>query len=108
MSETERAGTCPLSQKDLLAKYFMQHRCYLLDVASYLDRFDRARVQDAGDDFRYQTFRRCLELLADGQPNRTERLLMLLSDPRVDLLEERDQQSADGASAYAAEEMAAR
>ena len=101
MSDTEKTSSCLLSQKELLDKYFMQHRCFLLDVASYLDRLDRAEVKDGQDDFRYQTFMRCLKALAEEDEGRVKKLLMLLSDPRTDLLEERDQQNADGASAYA-------
>jgi hypothetical protein len=102
MSDSSGNETCPLTQKELIEKYFMQHRCFLLDVASFLDRLDRARVKDAENDFRYTTFKRCLEALAEEDSNRTQKLLMLLSDPRTDLLEERDKQNAEGASPHAA------
>ncbi|MBA2447808.1 MAG: hypothetical protein H0V51_07270, partial [Chloroflexi bacterium] len=45
-------GTCPLSQRQLLEEYFIEHRTKILDLAAFLDRLDRAREQDAGDDFR--------------------------------------------------------
>ena len=101
---TIEPGKCPLTQKQLIDKFFMEARSQVLDVAAFLDRLDRSRGDEgAADDFRYQALMRsiaCLsEDLTDGA--RVDRILMLLSDPRTDLLEERDQQQADGASEHA-------
>ena len=41
------AGTSPLSQRELIAEYFMEHRVQVLELAAFLDRLDRARELDA-------------------------------------------------------------
>ena len=93
----EGNGKCPMTQKELLDHHFMENRSHLLDVAAFLDRMDRAVKQNGTDDFRFTAFKQCLADLQSEAPYRTDRLLMMLSDPRSDLLEERDKQSADGA-----------
>ena len=45
-------GTSPLTQRELIAEYFMEHRVQVLELAAFLDRLDRAREVDADDDFR--------------------------------------------------------
>ncbi|MDA0321709.1 MAG: hypothetical protein O2923_03195 [Verrucomicrobia bacterium] len=92
------SGSCPLSQREIIEKYFMENRSKILDIAAFLDRLDRATEKNAEDDFRYNAFRAALErLLADG-PARVKDIQMLLSDPNTELLDERDQQHADGAN----------
>ncbi len=91
------ANTCPLSQKELIEKYFMEHRTKILDIAAFLDRLDRAVEANAQDDFRYTSFRQALEVLTGSGPGRVEEVQMILSDRSTELLEERDQQSAYGA-----------
>ena len=97
----EGDGECPMTQRELLDRYFMENRSHLLDVAAFLDRMDRATDRNAEEDFRFNAFKRCLEELQSDEPFRANRLLMMLSDPRSDLLEERDKQNADGASPFA-------
>jgi len=92
-------GTCPLSQKQLLDEYFMEHRAQILAVAAFLDRLERSRTQDAEHDFRLRAFRAALDVLTTTEGDRVKRIQMLLSDQDVRLLEERDQQNAFGASA---------
>ena len=36
-------GTSPLTQRELIAEYFMEHRVQVLELAAFLDRLDRAR-----------------------------------------------------------------
>ena len=92
------AGTCPLTQKQLVEEYFIEHRTKILDIAAFLDRLDRAEVRDAEDDFRLRAFSRALEALqASSGPTRMREVQMLLSDPRTDLLNELDRKSAFGA-----------
>lgn len=96
---TTLAGTCPLSQRELIEQYFVEHRTMLLDIAAFLDRLDRARELDSDDDFRLVAFRQALEVLTadtDGS-TRMQRIQMLLSDPRSELLPELDRKSAFGA-----------
>ena len=91
------AGTSPLTQRALIAEYFMEHRVQVLELAAFLDRLDRARVIDASDDFRLRSIRQALAVLVDGQGERVRRVQMIFSDPRSELLEELDQKSAKGA-----------
>ena len=87
-------GTSPLTQQELIAEYFMEHRVQVLELAAFLDRLDRAREIDADDDFRLRSIR---EALVDGSGQRVQRVQMIFSDPRSELLEELDQKSAKGA-----------
>ena len=96
-------GTCPRTQKELIELEFIEHRTKILDIAAFLDRFDRASARDGEDDFRIVAFREALAALApaSGSPaegGRVERIQMLLSDLRSELLDERDQQNAFGAA----------
>jgi hypothetical protein len=90
-------GTSPLTQRELIAEYFMEHRVQVLELAAFLDRLDRARDIDADDDFRLRSIRAALAVLVDGDGERVQRVQMIFSDPRSELLEELDTQSAKGA-----------
>jgi len=91
-------GTCPLSQRQLVEEYFIEHRTKILDIAAFLDRFDRAGANDAEDDFRMLAFRKALKaLMSEDGPHRMREVQMLLSDPRTDLLHQLDRKSAFGA-----------
>lgn len=91
-------NSCPLSQREIIDTYFMENRSRILDVAAFLDRLERAREKDAEDDFRYRALREALNALVGDSATRTKDIQMLLSDPNTDLLDERDQQNADGAA----------
>lgn len=91
-------GSCPLGQKDLIDRYFMEHRNQVLAIAAFLDRMDRSAAQDAGDEFRFVALKRAIRELTSGDFGRTERVQLMLSDLDTSLLEERDQQGAYGAS----------
>ncbi|HEY3058351.1 MAG TPA: hypothetical protein VGL99_05190 [Chloroflexota bacterium] len=98
MATSPSAGECPLSQQQLIDEYFIEHRTKVLDIAAFLDRFDRATARDAEDDFRIKAFRNALAALLDTEgPTRMHAVQMLLSDPRSDLLPELDRKSAFGA-----------
>ena len=90
-------GTSPLTQRELIAEYFMEHRVQVLELAAFLDRLDRAREIDADDDFRLRSIRKALAALVDGDGDRVQRVQMIFSDPRSELLDELDQKSAKGA-----------
>ena len=96
-TDAARAGTSPLTQRELIAEYFMEHRVHVLELAAFLDRLERARELDAEDDFRLRSIRAALVTLADTEGDRVQRVQMLFSDPRSELLEELDQKSAKGA-----------
>jgi hypothetical protein len=94
----ERPGSCPLSQRQLVEEYFIEHRTKVLDIAAFLDRFDRAATRDAEHDFRMVALRKALgALVDDAGTNRMQAVQMLLSDPRTDLLDQLDRKSAFGA-----------
>ena len=101
MSDTQ--GKSPLTQKQLLDLLFMEHRNDLIEIAAFLDRLDRAAERDAESDFRLNAFRTALQTLLDAKPDRVTRVQIQLSDPRTELLEERDKQQADGASPHTGE-----
>jgi hypothetical protein len=91
------AGTSPLTQRELIDEYFMEERVKVIDLAAFLDRLDRAREIDADDDFRLRSIRDALTVLAGEEGNRVQRVQMIFSDPRTELLDELDQKSAKGA-----------
>lgn len=92
-----RTGTGPLTQRELIDEYFMEHRVQVLDLAAFLDRLERARELDAEGDFRLRSIRDALAVLTDGAGDRVQRAQMIFSDPRTELLDELDQKSAKGA-----------
>ena len=91
------AGTSPLTQSELVDRYFMEHRVQVLDLAAFLDRVERARELDAEDDFRMRSLREAMALLSDGEGDRVQRIQMIFSDPSTELLPSLDQKSAKGA-----------
>jgi len=88
-----------MTERELVEEYFIEHRTKILDIAAFLDRFDRAAASDADDDFRMVAFRKALQALVTtgGAETRMREVQMLLSDPRTDLLPELDRKSAFGA-----------
>ena len=92
------AVSCPLTQRQLIDEYFMEHRTKVLDIAAFLDRLDRAAARDAEDDFRYVAFRETLRELTSGTPGRVERAQMILSDRTTEPLPQLDRKAAYGAS----------
>ncbi len=91
------AGTCPLTQRQLIDEYFMEHRVQVLELAAFLDRLERARELDAQDDFRLRAIRDALTVVAGDGGARVERVQMVFSDPSTDLLDALDQKAAKGA-----------
>jgi hypothetical protein len=93
----KHARTCPMTQKELVNEYFMEYRNQVIAIAAFLDRMDRSVELNAEDDFRIVALRKALQVLCTDGPERVERIQMLLSDPNLSLLEERDRQNAFGA-----------
>lgn len=97
---THAGATGPLTRAQVVDAYFMEHRARVLDVAAFLDRLDRAQPgagEPLGDDFRVAAFRRAVALLGDGKPERTRRVLELLSDPSTEPIASAPTKGATGA-----------
>ena len=77
---TNNQPTSPAPRSKVVELYFLEHRAKLIDIASFLDRVDRAPADGDGTDFRVEAFRRALAILDDGKPQRARRVLELLSD----------------------------
>jgi len=67
----------PLSAAKTFEGEFLGMRCRLIELAAALDRIDRAG--GVGDEPRLLQIRESLKLLADGGPNRAERVQMVFS-----------------------------
>ncbi|SMB77700.1 hypothetical protein [Deinococcus hopiensis] len=92
-----RDGKTVLPQRGLLEKYYMETRNHLLELAAFLDRLDRAALQDAQDDERLLALRRGLKVLTREEGGRVKDIQMTLSDQDFRILEIRDRQNAVGA-----------
>lgn len=77
--------SCPQTREQVINMYFLEHRARLLDVAAFLDRIDRAQPASDAVDFREAAFKKAVEILLDGQPQRAKRVLDLLSDESVEI-----------------------
>lgn len=75
-----------MDRSTVIDTYFMEHRAKIIDIAAFLDRYDRAAdgPAEGDEDFRMRAFRDALALLTDGQTNRAARVLDLLSDHTTD------------------------
>lgn len=71
-----------LTRQQVADQYFIEHRAKLLDLASFLDRVERA-PGDAND-VRLDVFRRAIEVLLDGEGDRARRVLEIMSDPTTE------------------------
>ena len=82
------SSTCPMSCKQTINAYFMEHRAKLLDIAAFLDRIDRSAAEaNAPVDFRMTAFREALGVLSDSKPHRAKRVLEVFSDPSGEPIE---------------------
>ena len=68
----------PLDAAEVLNREFLEIRARLLHIAASLDRLDRAEGELKGDP-RPELIRRALEILADTQPERAEKIQLLFS-----------------------------
>ena len=78
------AGTSPLTQRELIAEYFMEHRVQVLELAAFLDRLSIPAVDLVANDSGPMhiaaalgrpdgSSARCLSRLVDAPRNRTGR-----------------------------------
>ena len=87
----------PLSRREVVDRYFLEHRAKVLDIAAFLDRVDRAKEDSDEDDFRVRSLRASIALLLDGEGERTKRVLDLLSDPSDQPIAKAPMKGATGA-----------
>ena len=76
----------PLTRQQIIDMYFIEHRAKMLDLASFLDRIDRAMPApgSSGEDARVIALCKAAVILGDHKPERARRILELMSDPTTD------------------------
>jgi len=68
----------------ILDREFLEMRCRLIDLAASMDRMERGDDSESiRQDPRFQRLREAIELLADKQTGRAERLQLHFSDEYV-------------------------
>ncbi|TVQ51232.1 MAG: hypothetical protein EA377_13045 [Phycisphaerales bacterium] len=90
---------CPATKSQVVDLYFMEHRAKLLDIAAFLDRYDRAPSDDdaaAGEDFRIAALRDALRILSEDGPERARRIQEHFSDMTEQPIEKAPMQGALG------------
>ncbi|HBG06704.1 MAG TPA: hypothetical protein DDY22_14410 [Geobacter sp.] len=76
-----------MTAQEILDGYFLENRARLLEIASFLDRLDRAPDnEERGSDFRYRAFIAGLELLMEPGGERTRAIQLSFSDPTTEPL----------------------
>ncbi len=93
----------PLTKQAVADLYFLEHRAKVLDLAAFLDRFDRAS-EPGGSDFRVEALKAALGLVLDGQPDRAKRVLELWSDRSMEPIDRAPMKGALGAMPVDAKE----
>ncbi len=89
--------TCPLTRRQAVDRYILEHRAKVHDVAAYLDRVDRAAADGGGEDHRLVALRDAVAVLIDGKGERARRVLELLSDPTSQPIDKAGGKGASGA-----------
>lgn len=91
------SGSCPMTGRQIVDGYFMEHRAKLLDLAAFLDRLGRSADGGGVDDVRIRALRQAIPLLVDGSEARVRRILELLSDHSTEPIPQAHTQAALGA-----------
>lgn len=84
-----------LTQKEIVDKYFLEHRAKVLDIAAFLDRIDRCDKNTS--DFRIEALMKCITELQTNTEGRAQRILELLSDNTTEPIENAGTKGACGA-----------
>ena len=70
-----------MSTKEVMDAYFLDNRARLVEIASFLDRIDRAQGPEKEKaDFRHQAFLQALRSLVKSEGNRVATVLLSFSD----------------------------
>ncbi len=88
---TRQNHNAPTS-REVVDRYFLEHRAKLIDLAAFLDRIDRAAdTSGTESDYQIAALFKAIDVLKDGRANRAGRILAVFSDTSTEL-----PQSADG------------
>lgn len=94
---SDQRYTCPLTRREVIDQYFLEHRAKMIDIAAFLDRIGRARPAEAAQDFRVKAMERALSVLTDNEGDKARRVLDVLSDPTVEPIAKSPGKGASGA-----------
>lgn len=83
-----------MTRQEVLDLYFMDARSKLIDLAAFLDRIERATGEA---DFRFEAFKRALDLLSAENASKARGVLMSLSDPTIEPIAKAPGKGACGA-----------
>ena len=90
--------TCPMDRDEVIARYFLEHRAKLIDLASFLDRIDRASgAEGAVRDFRIDAFKEGVRELLTEEPGRARRVQEIFSDQSTEPIDKAPMKGALGA-----------
>ena len=81
-------------KSDLLNLQFIEARHSLVELAAFLDRFDR---HQGPSDFRHEALKKALPILLENHPDRARKILESLSDPSNEPIPHATTQGAAGA-----------
>ena len=81
-------------KSEILNLQFIEARHSLVELAAFLDRFDR---HEGPTDFRLEALKNALPILMENQPDRARKILESLSDPSTDPVPQAITQGASGA-----------
>lgn len=81
-------------KSELLNLQFIEARHSLVELAAFLDRFDR---HEGPPDFRHEALKNALPILLENRPDRARKILESLSDPTSDPIPHASTQGASGA-----------
>jgi hypothetical protein len=83
-----------MTKQQVLDVYFLDARHKLIELASFLDRVERA---DGKEDFRLKNFRAALGELTNGKKQRAKNILLTFSDLTTKPVEKAEGKGAVGA-----------
>ncbi len=81
-------------KSELLNLQFIEARHSLVELAAFLDRFDR---HEGPPDFRHEALKNALPMLLENRPDRARKILESISDPSSDPIPHASTQGASGA-----------
>lgn len=97
MTESRSTATRSLEASQVLDAYFIENRAKLLDLAAFMDRFDRGTgVSTSSEDPRWRAVTAAIAILGDARPERARRMLELWSDPTLEPIPKANVKGATG------------